>query len=237
MAHLTFLHLVLWVGVTVSTALDLQKRIYGGKDCDPAQRAYHVKLRGVSGGLCGGSLIHKQWILTSAHCKESKMKATVGSEPEVEITRTVVYPEHDIMLLLLPNPSKITPIRLPDCSEQPKIDKIEVAGNGRYKINEKTKEKLPGQPKKLQCAEMHISSCDEIKTKIQETFPNEPFEHWFCGKEHKVDTCKGDSGGGVVYNNVIYGIISGAGGSEHPSYDDDTDTFNFEVMLQQPPST
>ncbi|XP_026027507.1 snake venom serine protease homolog [Astatotilapia calliptera] len=42
-----------------------------------------------------------------------------------------------------------------------------------------------------------------------------PYNNRLCLKEPNVDTRKGDSGGGVIYNNMIYGVISGSGECTH----------------------
>lgn len=47
---------------------NLAPRVVGGTDAVAEDWPWQVALQSDSGSLCGGSLIHPQWILTAAHC-------------------------------------------------------------------------------------------------------------------------------------------------------------------------
>uniref|UniRef100_A0A8C0EBX9 Peptidase S1 domain-containing protein n=1 Tax=Bubo bubo TaxID=30461 RepID=A0A8C0EBX9_BUBBB len=47
-------------------------RIIGGRPCSINQRPFQVALIKRGQILCGGSLIGAQWVLTAAHCRQTK---------------------------------------------------------------------------------------------------------------------------------------------------------------------
>ncbi|XP_044042595.1 snake venom serine protease BthaTL-like isoform X2 [Siniperca chuatsi] len=238
MGGITRLLLLLWVGDTVSTVVDLQKRIIGGHECEPKERLYHVKLIANDGNdefFCGGSLISDQWILTAAHCWEVgwTINAVLGVHPGPGQPVVIKAPpeiftdydknnnkrSHDIMLLKLPRPTKIRPIELPNCRNPPKLgEKVKIAGHAAT-TGGPNKERTPGVSHTLQCVETDIVNCqglrNYLKNKNSFFYRKVMYQHWFCGQSPGVDVCTGDSGGGVVYKNKIYGVMSFTGDMDY----------------------
>ncbi|XP_014889750.1 anionic trypsin-2-like isoform X1 [Poecilia latipinna] len=213
--------LLLGLGVAVSS-VSLQKRVVGGQNCKDDERHYHVMLEGTSTthtSLCGGSLISDEWILTAAHCWESgpgwTNTALIGVHPKglhkvetytithKEIYRDINNNEHDIMLLKLPKKiTTIKPIKLPNCSHiLPVGTRVQIAGFGPA-ITGPNNLRIDHRPSDLQCAEIKILKHGSS------TFssPRYQYEHWSCTKSSTKDTSAGDSGGGWVFNNRLYGV-------------------------------
>ncbi|NXN65739.1 MCT1A protease, partial [Himantopus himantopus] len=45
-----------------------QPSVIGGHEAKPHSRPYMALIRSDRGHACGGALLHKQWVLTAAHC-------------------------------------------------------------------------------------------------------------------------------------------------------------------------
>ncbi|KAK9527197.1 hypothetical protein VZT92_013885 [Zoarces viviparus] len=162
MARLPSLLFVLWVGATVGTVVDLQKRILGGQDCLNNERQYHVQLRKSSPSdrfVCGGSLISAQWILTAAHCWDKTL--------------------------------------------------VQIAGHAHTTVDQKN-QRVTVQSNTLLCANTDVVNCqplrDCVQKKYRQLWATRSCEHWLCFNRAGVEVSGGDSGGGVVYNGMIYGV-------------------------------
>uniref|UniRef100_A0A3B5QBE0 Kallikrein-8-like n=1 Tax=Xiphophorus maculatus TaxID=8083 RepID=A0A3B5QBE0_XIPMA len=192
-----------------SDSVSLEKRIIGGHNCRDEERRFHVKIT-LNGRLqCGGSLISNQdTFFETSHKSHLGVHLKRVKAESHKITRHEIYKDtnndkHDIMLLKLPKETTtIKPIKLTDCSKPLEIGtKVQIAGFGPA-ITGLDNKRIDHEPVDLQCAEIKIFYHGKKKRSSEEY----QYEHWSCAKSSIKDTSSGDSGGGWVYQDKLYGV-------------------------------
>ncbi|XP_037681946.1 serine protease 44-like [Choloepus didactylus] len=211
-------------------------RIVGGAPAAEKKWPWQVSLQINDKHLCGGSLIHHQWVLTAAHCIYGQFEYTVKMgdiHVKHESDTAVVVPvrdivvhkyydsigsiSNDIALALLEFPvnysSHIQPVCLPEKSFQLESDKeCWITGWGKKSESEEWKD----APQYLQEAKQNImlyQKCNKVLQKQMSSSSTWVTKGTVCGySDAGKDSCQGDSGGPLVceYNNtwIQVGVVS-----------------------------
>ncbi|KAM3964807.1 cationic trypsin-3-like [Aphomia sociella] len=207
-----------------NSKVDLDPKIVGGKPVPMEMFPFSVQFFN-AGGLCGGTILNSWSILTAAHCFDINtdihdMQVLVGSRylydfnaKSHDISSCVIHENYnlstqfayDIALLFLEKPIKFTD----------KAKKAIIVNHNRW-MNVKEKKFIAtgwgwtthGGP---------ISETGLMMTTLQFVTTEN------CSKLHGIkltadmfclygegerDTCKGDSGGGILWNGMLVGITS-----------------------------
>ena len=76
-----------------------QEKIVGGQEAKDAAAPYQVSLQIRKSHICGGAIIHEQFIVTAAHClagqKAANLKVLVGTN---EVNNGGEYYDSDLLL-------------------------------------------------------------------------------------------------------------------------------------------
>lgn len=214
---------------TSTDAPKVQSRIVGGTSTSISSRPYLVQVRR-GDNLCGGTLIHERWVLTAGHCvkgygaSDFAVRAGTttldGSDGETSsVTSVHVAPKFttkkmnmDAALLKLNRSMTGTNIgTISMASYIPKAGaKVQIAGWGV------TREGGTTASKSLQAIQVNVvkrrKCVRDYRSKATIT------KYMFCARARNKDSCSGDSGGSVVRNNTLVGIVSFGYGCARSGY-------------------
>ncbi|XP_015174543.1 PREDICTED: trypsin-2-like [Polistes dominula] len=218
---------------------NISGRIVNGTKAAISQFPHQVSLRRSWSGnhFCGGSIVSEHIILTAAHCMYRNDEVilpwtvmVVGGEMQLDrmtkagqkrgVREIIVHQQfnpktyqNDIAILQLKVPFKFTPqlkpIQLPK-DQVPPGTICQVSGWGY------PSEDFPIVTNDLMYVDMPILSMENCR-KLLENVTNLPPGMYCAGYiDGLKDACQGDSGGGMVCDGVLMGIVSAGEGCARP---------------------
>ncbi|MXQ93055.1 hypothetical protein E5288_WYG017662 [Bos mutus] len=220
--------------------------VASGAPCAHGSQPWQVSLFNGLSFHCAGVLVDRSWVLTAAHCGNNKpLWARVGDDHLLLLqgeqlrrtSRPIVHPkyqqgsgpilprrtdEHDLMLLKLGRPvvpgPRVRPLRLPFRCTQPG-DQCQIAG---WATTSSRRGKSLGSQVKynkgLSCSRVTILSPKECEV----FYPGVITSNMMCaGLDQGQDPCQSDSGGPLVCDETLQGILSWGvypcGSAQHPA--------------------
>lgn len=208
----------------------VQARIVDGSNTKISSMPYLVQVHIGSSGLCGGTLLTASWILTAAHCVKDVAVKTIkvvagatllyGPRGQVRsVTKSIVAPKFstktlfwDVALLKL-NASmtlgtNVTTIAM--ATSVPAVGtKLLIGGWGATEEGGSVVKRLQSTHVKL----YRKSVCKRDYRGEAKILPT-----MICAEGKHRDSCTGDSGGGLYYNDTILGIVSFGYGCARADY-------------------
>uniref|UniRef100_A0A8C5Q0A6 Peptidase S1 domain-containing protein n=1 Tax=Leptobrachium leishanense TaxID=445787 RepID=A0A8C5Q0A6_9ANUR len=192
----------------------------GGYTCEKNSVPYIVSLN-IGYHFCGGSLITSQWVVSAAHCYQSRSISVRLGEHNIAVSegteqfinsnkkpfrhsgynsRTL---DNDIMLVKLSSPATLNSfvgtVPLPSGCPSAGTSCL-IAGWGN------TLSSGSNYPSLLQCVDAPVLTDAQCNT----AYPGEITNNMICVGyiEGGKDSCQGDSGGPVVCNGELQGVVS-----------------------------
>uniref|UniRef100_A0A8C9P848 trypsin n=1 Tax=Spermophilus dauricus TaxID=99837 RepID=A0A8C9P848_SPEDA len=198
-------------GRKIALPTDDDDKIVGGYTCAKNSLPYQVSLN-AGYHFCGGSLISDQWVLSAAHCYKRRIQVRLG-EHNIDIIQHPNFDKdtlnNDIMLIKLTSlvtiSSRVSTLSLPTSCPSAGTQCL-VSGWGNTVSSGKV------YPSLLQCLDAPVLS----DTACHKAYPGRFTNNMFClgflegGKDSSLSfpLAQGDSGGPVVCNGELQGIVS-----------------------------
>ncbi|MBN3305334.1 OVCH1 protein, partial [Amia calva] len=191
-------------------------RIVGGEEAIPHSWPWQVSVGVVNEHICGGTVIHPEWILTAAHCVYG-----------LSVKEVILHPgyndislDYDVALLQLATPlvynNYVHPVCLPSKSQ-------EVNYSGSCTVSGWGSKQGGYWNSTLQQLEVPVLTAEDCGS----LYPGRITESMLCAGSPLTegqDTCMGDSGGPLVCQSeqstyFLYGVTSwgfGCGQARRP---------------------